>query len=64
MQINGFYDDDGNAINPELVKKPGLCLRCKKDDLDDPLENLLCNMNRYDQRGEEEFRCGAFEEKN
>ena len=28
--INGFYDDNGNKINTFLVKKPGLCLLCKK----------------------------------
>jgi hypothetical protein len=59
--INGFYDDDGNKINPALVKKPGLCLLCKKNDIDDPMENLRCMMNRHDQRNEEEFKCGAFE---
>ena len=32
MEINGFYDDDGNKINPSLVPKPGLCIICKNDD--------------------------------
>jgi hypothetical protein len=62
--INGFYDDDGNKINPELVKKPGLCLLCKKNDEDDSMENILCMITRHDQRNEEEFVCGAFERKN
>jgi hypothetical protein len=30
-EINGYYDDDGNQLNPELIPKPGLCLTCKKD---------------------------------
>lgn len=63
-EINGFYDDDGNKIDPSLTPKPGLCLVCRKNDLDDPRENLLCDMNRYDQRNEEEFKCGAFEARN
>lgn len=62
-EINGFYDDDGNKINPEMVKKPGLCLLCKKNEMDDAMENLLCTMNRYDQRNKEEFECGVFEKK-
>lgn len=62
-QINGFFDDDGNPINPNLIRKPGLCLLCLKNDIDDPLENLLCTMNRHDQRNEEEFKCGAFEKR-
>ena len=61
--INGFYDDDGNKINPDLVKKPGLCLLCKKNEIVDPMENLLCTMTRYSQKDEEEFQCEAFERK-
>jgi len=64
-EINGFYDDDGTRINLELIRKPGLCLLCCKNDIDDPLENILCTMTRHDQRnkGDEEFECGAFEKK-
>lgn len=64
-EINGFYDDDGNPINSELIRKPGLCLLCRKNDIDDPMENMLCTMTRYDQRNEheEKFECGAFEKK-
>jgi hypothetical protein len=50
-------------VTPELVKMPGLCLLCRKNDIDDPVENLLCTMNRYDQRNEKEFKCGVFERK-
>jgi hypothetical protein len=56
----GFFDDDGNRINPFLVPKPGLCLVCKKDDLDDFGENILCAMNRWDQKDSESFECGVF----
>jgi hypothetical protein len=59
--INGFYDDDGNAINPDLIPKPALCLVCRKNHIDDPIENILCAMNRHDQRNEDDFKCGAYE---
>lgn len=59
--INGFYDDDGNKIDPNSVTIPGLCVICMQYQLDDPEENLLCLMNRYDQRNETDFTCGAFE---
>ncbi len=57
--ISGFYDDEGNKLNPDIVPKPGLCLLCKKDD--DRSEEMLCTMNRLDQADEPgEFKCGAF----
>ena len=58
---DGFFNDDGSEINPDLVPKPGLCLTCRKDD--DPTEEILCTLTRNDQRGEDEFRCFAFERK-
>jgi hypothetical protein len=61
MEYNGFYDDDGNKIDPMTVKKPGLCLLCKHNESTDQMENILCLMNRYDQRDCDDFECGAFE---
>ena len=58
-----FYDDDGNEINQETVSKPSLCITCKKNDLADPHEDMLCIMNRSDQRNETEFMCEAYEPK-
>lgn len=26
-----FFDDDGNALNPDLIAKPALCVLCAKD---------------------------------
>lgn len=60
-EINGFYDDDGTKIDPESVPVPNLCVICKKHMADDWEENLLCLMNRNDQRNNEDFICGAFE---
>ncbi len=59
-EINGFYDDDGNKIDPHSIPVPSLCIICKKYQIDDWDENLLCQMNRNDQRNEPEFKCGAF----
>ncbi|MDZ4204490.1 MAG: UPF0158 family protein [Bacteroidales bacterium] len=60
-EIHGFYDDDGTKIEPESVPVPGLCVICSKHRVDDWEENLLCLMNRYDQRNNEDFNCGAYE---
>ncbi len=60
-EIHGFFDDDGYEINSELIKKPSLCLTCVHDD--DPNEEILCNMNRFDQKDEKEFKCFAFKKK-
>jgi hypothetical protein len=59
--INGFYNDDGTKIDPESVPVPGLCIICRKYQIEDWDENLLCMMNRNDQRNERDFQCGAFE---
>lgn len=60
-QVNGFFDDDGYEIDTDLMKKPSLCLICRKND--DPNEEMLCNMMRYDQKDEEDFLCAAFVKK-
>lgn len=57
-QIHGIFNDDGYEINAELIKKPTLCLTCIHDN--DPDEELLCIMNRYEQRNEKEFKCYAY----
>lgn len=57
-QIHGFFDDDGFEINTELIKKPSLCLTCVN--YDNQIEELLCNMTRYDQRGNHKFKCFAY----
>ena len=57
-KIAGFFDDNGYEINMELIKKPSLCFTCEKND--DPGEELLCNMNRHDQKDEKKFKCYAY----
>lgn len=57
-KIAGFFDDDGYEINTELIKNPSLCLTCINDD--NPNEEMLCNMTRYDQKDDNEFKCFAY----
>ena len=58
---NGLYDDNGNKIDPESVPVPSLCTICKKHQADDWEENILCLLNRHDQRNDDDFKCGMFE---
>jgi len=61
-KIAGFFDDDGNEINTDLIRKPGLCMTCVNDN--DPNEELLCNMTRYDQKDDTDFKCFAYKKNN
>ena len=56
-----YFNDDGSEYNPDLYSVPNLCIICKKKD--DPKEEILCNLTRMDQIGEEEFKCFSFEKK-
>jgi hypothetical protein len=60
-KICGIFDDDGYEINTDLIKKPSICLICMNDG--DAKEELLCNMIRFDQRKDDEFKCSAFRKK-
>ena len=57
--LNGFFMDDGTPVNTNFLKKPSLCVTCKKDD--DQNESMLCNLTRMDQQGETRFICDAYE---
>jgi hypothetical protein len=57
--IDEYFNDDGNALDQELVTKPALCLSCRKDN--DPQEEELCMLTRMDNIDGEEFVCGAYE---
>ena len=60
-KIHGFFDDDGHEINTELINKPSLCITCINDN--DPNEEMLCNMTRFDQKDDEEFKCFGYRKK-
>jgi hypothetical protein len=57
-EIHGFFDDDGYEINTDMIKKPTLCLTCVHDN--DPNEELLCSMTRFDQQSAQGFKCFAY----
>lgn len=61
-EICGFFDDDGYEINTDLIQKPSLCITCLNDD--DPNEEMLCAMTRYDQKDDKEFKCFAYKKRN
>jgi hypothetical protein len=56
-----YYYDDGTEFDPEQIPKPELCLKCRKNSIQDGDEEILCNLNRADQLGEEMFQCHAFQ---
>ena len=60
-KIHGFFDDDGYEINEDLIKKPDLCVICVNDN--DPNEEVLCDMTRFDQQDNKQFKCFAFKKK-
>lgn len=59
--MEGYFDDDGMPMNPDLTAKPSLCVMCRHDG--DPKQEILCNLTRLDQQEEAEFHCDSFEEK-
>lgn len=61
-KTGGFFDDDGYEINTDLLKKPSLCITCLNDD--NPKEEMLCDMTRYDQKDDKEFKCYAYKKIN
>ena len=56
-----FYNEDGSEFNPDLIPKPDLCISCKRDGLSGE-EEILCNLTRADQQGEDEFECEVYEQ--
>jgi hypothetical protein len=60
-KIAGMFDDDGYEIKPDLIRKPNLCMTCLKNYDPGPEDDLLCNLNRYDQRLSNVFNCHEYE---
>lgn len=56
-----MFDDGGYEINPDSIKKQSLCLTCLKNINPDWEDELLCNLNRNDQKNDNEFICYAYE---
>jgi hypothetical protein len=51
--------DCGSGLNMELVAKPHVCTSCAKDE--DPMEEIVCFLNRVGQQGLPDFRCAYYE---
>ena len=62
-EISGYFDDDGNKLNPNFNPKPSLCLSCKSNETEDEFEEILCNLNRLDQLDGKEFKCFDYRQK-
>jgi hypothetical protein len=60
-KIAGIFDDDGYEIIPDQIKKPSLCLTCSKNSDPDPEDDILCNLNRFDQKDSQDFKCYTYE---
>lgn len=61
-ELNGFFNDDGTRIDPDTVPTPSLCMLCKSFYAGDAEEDILCLLNRNDQRDEPNFQCGAYDQ--
>ncbi|MFO7868807.1 MAG: hypothetical protein R6U95_05860 [Bacteroidales bacterium] len=59
----GLFDDNGKPINTDLIPIPGLCTICKHYDEEDFEENMLCDLNRFDQTNNTHFECVRFRKK-
>jgi len=57
----GIFDDNGNKTDPHSIPMPSLCVICKHHSEDDREEQILCNLNRFDQRNEPKFKCHQFD---
>jgi len=59
-EICGFFSDDGYEINPDLIKKPELCMTCLRNYDPGPEDEMLCNLNRIDQKDSDDFICHSY----
>lgn len=61
--IADLHDDNGNKIDLNTIPVPPLCTICRSYHIDEWDENLLCLMNRQDQRNKKKFICWGFMKK-
>ncbi len=61
---SGIFNDDGSPVDPTNLPIPELCKSCKKYQSDFWEDDLLCTLNRNDQRDNLDFECGAYEKLN
>lgn len=54
----GIYNDDGTKVDESLIPVPNLCVICKKHNTNNFMNNILCKLNRNDQRDDlDNFEC-------
>ena len=54
-----YFDDDGTELNPDLIATPDLCVSCAKNGESE--QEVVCNLTRLDQEGEDVFICFAYQ---
>src|SRR4030043_532930 len=59
-KIAGFFDDEGYQISRDKIKMPLLCLSCIKHYEPGPEDDILCNLNRIDQKDKDDFICHTY----
>ena len=59
--VDGFFDDQGNRIDPSSIPTPGLCILCAKYDSDFWEDEVFCTLERYNATLDGgDFRCEMF----
>ena len=56
-----YFNDDGTEFNPGLQPVPDLCVSCVKNEVHDADEEVVCNLTRADQQGDEVFVCFSYQ---
>lgn len=56
-----YFSDDGTEFKPDLLPTPDLCVSCMSHGTHDVEEEVLCNLTRADQQGDEVFVCFAYQ---
>ena len=57
---SGLPGNDGHKVNAATIPVPELCAICKRYYGENAKEAYLCNLNRLDQRYDDEFKCHRF----
>jgi len=55
-----YFNDDGAEFSPGLYPDPELCVSCISHETHDAKEEVICNLTRGDQQGDEFFVCFAY----
>ena len=57
----GIYNDNGTKVDENMIPVPNLCVICKKHNTNNFMNNILCKLNRNDQRDDlDNFECHNF----